>query len=139
MALNTNIYVPASFNNSGITIVNADSTNLKTLFTAGVNGSDIRGIAVTSDDSTARNLALYQTIGGTDYLIGTINIPINSGADGTVVSVNALNSTQLSFLKLDNAGNRVLSLMAGGILKGKLLVAATSGKTITVVTYGVDY
>ena len=139
MALNTNIYVPAAFNNSAQTFVNADSTNLKTLFTAGANGADVRGIAVTSDDSSARNLALYQTISGTDYLIGTINIPVNSGSNGTVVSVNALNSTALPFLKLDNAGNRVLSLMAGGILKAKLLVASTADKTITVFIYGMDY
>ena len=139
MALNTNIYVPAGFNNAGITIVNSDSTTVKDLFTAGANGSDVRGIAVTSNDTSARVLQLFQTISGTDYLIGSLSIPAASGNDGSTISVNLLNPTSLPFLKLDNAGNRVLSLMASGKLRVGSTTSVTSGKTITIVAYGVDY
>ena len=35
MTMNTNVYLTQAFNNNGITLLNADNTTVKDLFTAG--------------------------------------------------------------------------------------------------------
>lgn len=141
MALNTNIYVPVGFNNSGVQFTDADTTALKTIFTADAsNGSDVRSIIVTSTDTAIRYMRLYQTISSVDYLLGETIIPATAGAkgDGTVATVDLLACIK-SFLKLDNAGNRVLSLAPGNLLKASLVATMTTAKVIQVVTHGVNY
>ena len=137
---NTNIYTPKNFNNSGVIILPSDTTALKTAFTAGTDGSDIRSIIVTSTDTAIRYLILWQTIAGVDYQLGELIIPVTSGSDAVaaIPSVNGLSPIS-SFLKLDNAGNKVLSIMGGGLLKVSVVGAVTTAKQISVICYGVDY
>ncbi len=96
-------------------------------------------VAVTSDDTSARDLMLFINTGSTNYLIGIINIPITAGSATSVASVNALNATALPFLRADKDGNRIIVLKTGHTLKCGMKVAATTAKTITVVCTSEDF
>jgi hypothetical protein len=68
---NVTPFYGTAFNNSFQTINNTDSTTPKLLFTAGANGSAIRGInATTTDTSTAAFLQLYQVPASTLSISG---------------------------------------------------------------------
>lgn len=114
--------------------VNADGTAIKDLFTAGVNGSIVNSLVAQSTDPSSRNLKLYYYDGTTSLPIGTIAIAANSGNNGTTASVNLLTITMLPGLAVDSLGNICIRLAAGHKLQGSLLVAVTSGQTISVLT-----
>jgi hypothetical protein len=117
--------------NTGITFVNADSTNLKTILTAGAEGTRIDAINVCSNDTSAVNLAFYIGDGAADLYIGNVNIPIGSGYT-TVVKVDALQTLKPAYLNF-------LVLRAGYTLKANAVVAVTAAKTVTVVTLGGNF
>jgi len=117
------------------TITSADTTTAQTIFTAGSNGSKLMSIAATSDDTAAINATIYIRDGTTDYLVGTVNIPIASGTDGSVNSVNLLSPTALPWL--DALGE--LALPTGYSVKVGCLATMTAAKTLTLVGIGVDY
>lgn len=139
MAKNLDTPMLKDANNGVQTIVNADGTTAKTIFTAAAEGSRVLGLSLTSDDTAIRDLALYIRKSGTDYLIGTVRIPIAAGTDGAVPSVNGLNSTDLPFLPIDNNGIPYIELATGETLKAGVLVAVTAAKTVTIVAFGKDY
>lgn len=117
--------------NAGVTIVNADGTNLKTIYTAGANGGRIDGISVCSNDTSAVNLAFYINDGASDLYIGNVSVPIGSGYT-TVAKVDAL-------LSLKPSSQGFIQLKAGFILKCNAVVAVTAAKTVTVVAIGGDF
>src|SRR5216683_2199688 len=94
MAANTAPIFELNSNNVGTQFTSTDTTAKKTVFTAGSNGSRIDAIICNTNDTTAVNMAVYMTIGGTDYFIGNINLPIGSGYT-TVAIVQGLQSVAL--------------------------------------------
>lgn len=131
MAANTSPIFELTPINAGITIVNADSTNLKTILTAGADGTRIDGILVSSNDTAAVNLAFYINDGVSDLYIGNVVVAIGSGYT-TVVRVDALAT-------LRPASINALILGAGYVLKANAVVAVTAAKTVTIVAVGGDY
>lgn len=126
-------------------IVTADTTTLKTILTAGANGTLIDSILVSSDDSSTRDFQLWTTLSAVDYLLATVSIPANSGFSGSVSLVSLLDnarfgtSTAPSGLQItDPNGNKLLRLKAGEILKAKVLVSVTAAKTVYVRASGAD-
>ena len=75
------------------TIVNSDSTNKKTLFTAGANDSIVKSLHAISDDSAAKVVNIYVNDGSVDNYIGAVNVPITSGTTGAIAAVDLLNGT----------------------------------------------
>ena len=114
----------------GVTVVNADSTNLKTIQTGGSEGTRVDGIFVSSNDASAVNLAFYINDGANDLYIGNVVVPIGSGYT-TVSRVEAM--TTLSPLL------GYLVLPYNYILKCNAVVAVTAAKTVTVVAQGGNY
>ena len=53
-----------------VTIVNADGTTVKTVFTAGANGSKIVGLSATNTDAAGYTLQVWLTRSATNYLLG---------------------------------------------------------------------
>jgi hypothetical protein len=132
---------PQVLNSASVIIQPADTTTLKTLYTAPSTGAWCMEIAVTSDETAnARILSFYTNEAGTDRLIGSINIPVNSGFNGTAATVYVLKSTQFGYassgistgLLMDNNGNPYIQLKASEILKVKSQSTLATGKTITV-------
>lgn len=120
-------------------IQNSDGTTLKTLFTAGANGSRIENILVSSTDTTNRDLMFYVTVGGTDYLLATIQCPLTSGNSNTVGPLFALSNTLFIGLNTDPNGNKYIYLANGAVLKAKAGSTVTSGRVIQFLIQGGDY
>jgi hypothetical protein len=139
MAKTTSLFLPVGANNQSVTLTNADTTVAKTCFTAGSNDSNVKGIMACSDDTAAINLKVYIARGGTDYLIGTVNIPTLSGTNGIAPAVDVLNAVALPGSPLDSVGKRYLPLKTGDTLKVGCVATMTSGKTCTVSVLGEDY
>lgn len=114
---------------------NADSANTKkTIATAGSDGSKVVGINITSTETAnARVAQLWLTRSATSYLLGSINVPVNSGFDGTVAAVNAINQTIMPSLPIDNDGQPYLFLESGDTLQASFTTQIASGKEADVV------
>ncbi len=127
---NTSPIFELTANNVGTQFTSADASNKKTVFTAGSNGSRVDSISLCSNDTAAINLAVYFTIGGTDYYQGNINVPIGSGYT-TVVKVEGLLTiaAQLGYIFLP----------ASAVMKVNCVATMTAAKTLDVVVQGGDY
>lgn len=117
--------------NAGVTILPADTTVAKTIFTAGAEGSRIDSILVSSTDSAAMNLAFYIDDGVTSYYIGNVSVPIGSGYT-TVARVDAMQTLKPAF-------QNFIALHHGYTLKANVVVAVTAGRVITIVTLAGDF
>lgn len=120
--------------NGVVQIVPADTTALKTLYTAGASGAKITAFTLCTDETAARDIQVWLTIGGTDYLLGTVTVPIGAGSSGAVMPVNVL--TVLSGI-VDPTG--ALLLQASAILKVRSLTTLTAAKTMHAVAEGADF
>lgn len=139
MAKSTSLPFTQNIKLTATTIVNADSTNKKTLFTAGANDSIVKSLHVVSDDTAARVVNIYVNDGSTDNYIGAVNVPITSGFTGAIAAVDLLNGTLFPNLPYDSNGKRVLPLPAGYVLKVSVQVAVTAAKTLSVTCMAEDY
>ena len=118
--------------NGKVQIANADGQNQKTVYAAGANGSKVTALIATSSDTSARDVQISITNGGTSYPLGTISVPIGAGNSSAAVSVNLLNSTALPGIAIDSDGNPYIHLVSGDTLTVSALSTVTSGKLITV-------
>jgi hypothetical protein len=124
-------------------IVTADASTLKTIYTAGVDGTLIDSILVSSDDTSYRDLQLWTTIGGVDFLLYTVTIPANSGFTSGVPIMSLLENARagssvfpFGWYVIDANGNKLLRLKALEILKAKVLTTVTAAKTIYIRASG---
>lgn len=125
-------------------IQNSDASNLVVLWTPGAAGSKIRAIGVSSTDTASRDLALYVTKSGVDYLLGTVSIPLRSGDLNNTPAVDLLNALSggnplMPWIRTDADGAKYIELESGAVLKGKALTTITSGKTWDFAMHGGDY
>jgi hypothetical protein len=139
MAKTFTLPITKTLQNKAVTIVPADTTAAKTVYTASADDAICKGLSCVSDDTAAVNLRVLLTIGGTDYQIATVNIPIASGTNGTANAVDVLNSSAMPFLPIDRSGKRYLPLGAGIVLKVAALATVTTAKTVTVTAQIEEY
>lgn len=139
MAKNQLLYFTKTAKQTGITFVNADGTSVKTLYTAPTDGAKVRAIVICSDDTSARDVLLYLSKSGTNYVVGHLDVPLGSGTNGTANAINGLNTTNLAWPTKDNNYNQYIELEGGESLKASMLVAVTAAKTVTIVVLTEDY
>lgn len=140
MTLTTTPVFPQTPKNSKVQILNADAQAQKTIYTGGANGTKVIGLVAQSTDTSARDVQISITRGGTSYPLGTVTVPIGAGNSGTVPSVNMLGNTQLPGLPIDSDGNPFLFLLdQNDVLTASALVTVTSGKIITLTAFGADF
>lgn len=132
---------PQVIKDYAVQILAADTSSLKTIATGGANGTKIDSlIASSSDNSANRDVTLYKTIGGTDYLLGTVTIPVAAGTVGSISgnpSIDLL--ANLAGLAADSNGNKDLYLASGTTLRIKSTTTVTTSKQINIVGSGGDY
>ncbi|MFN6560016.1 MAG: hypothetical protein RMY28_009430 [Nostoc sp. ChiSLP01] len=138
MAKQTTLYLTQGYNHAAQTFANADDTTTKLLIAADADDSKITSISITSSATTALDILFYLYNGTTDYLIGHIDIPANSGFDGTVYATNGLNRTNLPWLELDGVGNPYIKLKGGWSLRAAMKTTISSG-TVTVLVTTEDF
>lgn len=111
---------------------NADSANTKkTIVTAGSDGSKVVAVTATSTETAnARVAQIWLTRSATSYLLASCNIPVNSGFDGTVATVNLL--SLFTGLPTDNDGQVYLFLESGDTLQASTTTQVASGKEVDI-------
>jgi hypothetical protein len=139
MAKSTALNFTQTINFGSVTILPADTTTIKDVYTAGTEGSIIRSVTCVSDDTAAVNLRVFIYDGAASIQIGTVNIPIASGTNGTASSVDVINMSSIPSLPLDGNGKRILLLKAGQKLQVAALATITALKTVTVSAMAEDY
>lgn len=122
-----------------VQIAPADTTTQKTVYTAGSNGSKIVSIIATSTDTSARNITVSITNGGTSYPLGTIAVAITAGTVAGTPAVNLLDSTVIVGIPFDSDGNPFLYLISGDTLTVNSGTTVTTAKAITVHAIASDF
>lgn len=116
---------------------------LKTIFTpdaVAANGAKVTAVILSTDDGTAaHDVGIFLTRSGTDYLLGTVNVPINAGNSASVPGVSGLDVAIIPGLPIDNDGQAYLLLEDGDLLKATFATALTAGKRINAVVIGADF
>ena len=143
MPKNTDLFLTAVENCQISKIVNADAANSKKLiFTAGANGSIVRYIIVTMDDTAARTGQLWAYDGANYALLGTFSIAGQAGNTATILPVSILdyiyNSIEV-FKRVAQAGNKILGLKAGWSLYWSNTAQVTNLKTQYITVLGEDF
>jgi hypothetical protein len=104
----------------------------KELYTASIDDAVVKAINVSSLDSAARVMSLWIVADDNQpTLLGAVNIPANSGNNGTAAATDLLGGTLLPSLPYDANGKRVIMLKAGQRL-GVSVPAVTAGTQINV-------
>ena len=120
-------------------ILQADTSSKKTLYAAGVNGSRVESIVVTSTDTVLRLLQFYVTVSGTDYLIASIQCDLSAGTTTAIPPLSVFSSVNMAWMSFDPAGNRYLYLESGAALKVASTTTLTATKAIQFFVQGGDY
>lgn len=111
----------------------------KELYTSSTDDAIVKGINVTSLDTSARVVSLWLVDTNENRsLIVSINVPISSGTSGTAAAVDLLSGTLLLPLPYDANGKRVLPLKAGQKI-GVSVPAITAGTKIFVTAFIEEY
>lgn len=133
MAKSTNLNFTQTIKTPCVALTSANTTVAATLYTASTNDAVVKSLVVSTNDSTAVNLVVSINNGTSDFILGTVNIPINSGYTGAIASVDILGSSLLPGLPRDINNRAVISLQAGHILKVGALATMTAAKTCNVI------
>jgi hypothetical protein len=123
-----------------VTIVPADTTTLKTLMTAGSEGSRLLAINVVTDDTAANVVGMYVQIAGagTNYPLGVKSVALRSGDPTNVSALPSVNLLDLAAVSgLDPDGS--LGLGAGDVVKVGVQATVTAAKTVTCMAIYGDY
>lgn len=111
---------------------------LKTLFTAGSDGSKVVAVLAATDDGSATHvITLYLTRSSVDYYLGAYTLPVSSGTSGAAANVDLLAggpSNLIIGLPRDNDGQKYLFLQSGDTLRATFATALTAGKRIDILT-----
>lgn len=114
-----------------VQIANADASNLKTVLTAGANGMKATSLALSSIDTTARDVQWGVSRGGTFFPYGTVTVPITAGTIAATPGVDAFSPAITPGLPLDSDGQPYIFMESGDTLDVKSLTTVTSAKTIS--------
>jgi hypothetical protein len=104
----------------------------KELYTASTDDAVVKSINVASLDSAARVMSVW-VIGTNSQptLLGAVNIPANSGNNGTAATIDLLGGTLMPSLPYDANGKRIVALKGGQKLAVSV-PAVTAGTQINV-------
>ncbi len=135
----TPVFPQTISNFSAVQILPADTTTLKTIVTPGANGCKVENILVQSTDTSAKDLVLVVTKGGTDFPLATISIPANSGNTNALIPISLFQHAMLVGLNIDAFGNKYLYLGNGSVLKARVGATVTASRVISLFPQGGDY
>jgi hypothetical protein len=139
VAKSTNLNFTQTIKAPCLALTSANTTTLATLYTASTNDAVVKSLVVTTNDTTAVNLVVAINNGTSDFILGTVNIPINSGYTGAIASVNVLSNTLIPGLPQDMNGRSVIPLPSGHVLKVGCLATMTAAKTTNVIASIEEY
>lgn len=139
MAKSTSLNFTQTIKTPCVALTSANGTTAATLYTASSNDAVVKSLVVSTNDTTAVNLVVSINNGSSDFVLGTVNIPINSGYTGAIASVDVLGSSLIPGLPKDINGRNVLPLPSGYVLKVGCLATMTSAKTTNIIASVEEY
>lgn len=151
MAKTTTCPITQSIQNAAIQIANATGasgtgfttspSNTTLLLTAGSEGSVLKSLIVSSDDTSARLVTFYVSTdsGTTKYWVCSVSIPATAGQTGAIANVDILGSSLVLGLPLDQSGKPVYPMAAAARMYVGVQVAVTAGKFVNVMAVAEDY
>lgn len=139
MAKGTDLFITKKIQTPCYTLLPANTTVLATLYTASADDAVVKSIMVRSNDSAAQNIVVAINNGASDFILGVVNVPINSGSTGAIASVDLLSGTLLPGLPYDQNGKRILPLCGGYLLKVGVLVTITTAKQADIIAIVEEY
>lgn len=113
----------------------ADSTNAKTIFTAGSSGSRVMMASLSSNNGVALTLTLYVTISSVSTVVAQFAIPAVSGA--TTWAIQSIMDPDV-IIWLDRQEPSII-LPAGAELTAATSAAVDSGRSVDVTVFGGDF
>lgn len=139
MAFSNLPFYAQGYKHASVKIQPGDTTTLKTLWTAGAQGSKIVALFATSDDSANEDVQAWLNDGTIDSLLGTKQVLANSGFTNAVAATNLFDGVALPWLPIDRDGQRYLFIKPSGILKVNAKTTITAAKTLYLNAIGADY
>lgn len=135
MAAATTPIFPEAVETAAQDYVNADSTSYQDVVTAGADGCIVYTLQAATDDTAAieYSVAVQRDGAGTNWLLGTVNVPAGSGNAAATPAVDLLDPSKIKGLDADG------HLILGGTDKLRVApkTAVTAAKTTYVVaSYG---
>lgn len=135
MTANTQPVFPLTPKFSSVSVANADGTTIKTIFTAGSNGSRVSKLGLVSTDTANKDMGIYIN----SVLVGTIQCLLGAGTSSSVAGKDVLADTNFKLPYYDANGNLVFDLPASATLGIGAVVAVTAAKTITAFVVAADF
>lgn len=118
---------------SAARFITSDGTSVKTLFTAGTNGSRLEGLWLNSTEATDNDVFFYIEIATLDFRLHHADVPAGAGNDGLLAAASAFNDVNSPFVLTDVNGNRYLDLPPNAVLKARVGRAVESGTTAAAI------
>jgi hypothetical protein len=139
VAKSTNLNFTQNIKAPCVALTSANTTVAATLYTVSANDAVVKSLVASTNDTTAVNLVVSINNGISDFVLGTVNLPINSGYTGAIASVDILGSSLIPGLPRDINGRAVLPLPYGHVLKVGCLATMTAAKTTNVLANVEEY
>lgn len=139
MAKSTALPIPQNLRTPGVTILPADTTAWKDVYTAGAEGALVKMLGACSTDTAIQNIQLGIYDGATTRPLGTVSVAANAGTNGAALSADLLDPSQIPQLSIDSNGKAFLQLAATYKLQAKSLVTVTAAKQIDIVAGVEEY
>lgn len=145
---NTTLFYTQGTTHSPVKFISTDAvTNttgstgaLKTIFTAGINDSIWDVSWACSDDTINHDVILFEVDGsGNKYCMGTVSILAGAGTSSGVLPGTLLDKTKMPYLKVDLQMNPYYKVKSGWSIQVGILVAVSSGKTLTIGGDAADF
>lgn len=113
--------------NNQVRFTNADGTTLKSVMTQSGYPSRLDSLLVSNTDTIAHVIRFYWNWAGTDYLIGSINVPAGAGTAG----VAAVEAMSLLF----PSGSQGFTGTSGWNLRASMEVAVVATFNVDMVAF----
>lgn len=119
----------------------SSASNYVDVATAGDLGLLVDSIVINSNDSAAANVVVAIKRSSTYYPLGVVNVPINSGSTGAIVTTDVLDNSVIKGLPINTQGDYYLRLEPSDVLAFKVLVAVTNtaGIALRITVSGVEF
>lgn len=135
MALTNTPGYPQAVDVTKTQYLNADGTGQKTIFTAGANGSKVKGV-IFSQSSTSRAIGFF-VHGAFNLTLAVVTLPATAGEASGTPSVNVL--ANIPGLPLDSDGQPFLILGNGDGLSMTVGTQVPANNQVNATVISVDY
>jgi hypothetical protein len=137
MAITPTPVYPQTPKNGHVQILPADASGLKTLYTAGSNGSKITAVICSSTDTSARDVSVGVTRSAVFYALGTTTVAITAGTIAATAAQDMF--TGIPGLPIDNDGQVYIFIESGDTFQVKSLTTVTAAKELDFNCIGADF